>query len=57
MCVCSMFKRLIGLVLRCAYVPCLSVCHRSGFDVCVYSMFKRLIGLVLRCPYVPCLSV
>ena len=24
-CVCSMFKRPIGLVLRCAYVPCLSV--------------------------------
>ena len=24
-CVCSMFKRLIGQVLRCAYVPCLSV--------------------------------
>ena len=24
-CVCSMFKRLIGQVLRCAYVPCFSV--------------------------------
>ena len=23
--VCSMFKHLIGLVLKCAYVPCLSV--------------------------------
>ena len=24
-CVCSMFKHLIGQVLMCAYVPCLSV--------------------------------
>ena len=53
-----MFKRLIGLVLRCAYVPCLNCPpDLSSFEVCVCSMFKRLIGQVLRCAYVPCLSV